>query len=84
MGAISVPASLPSKIDRIAAFGDVGCRVTTKLVQNCASPADWPMAKIASRIAAEKPDVIFFTGDFLYREANCPAADIAKCGGSPP
>ena len=83
VGAIYVPARLITHTNKIAAFGDVGCRVTTKLVQNCASPADWPMAKIASRIAAEKPDVIFFTGDFLYREANCPAADIAKCGGSP-
>ena len=83
VGAIYVPARLRTNITRIAAFGDVGCRVTTRQVQNCASPADWPMASIARRIAEEKPHVIFFTGDFLYREANCPAADIAKCGGSP-
>ncbi len=83
VGSISVPASLPSKIDRIAAFGDVGCRVTTSQIQNCTDPNEWPMAKITQRVANEKPDVIFFTGDFLYREANCPVAELAKCGGSP-
>jgi len=83
VGAIYVPADLPKYTSKIAAFGDVGCRVTTSLIQNCASPDDWPLAKIAQRIAAEKPNVIFFTGDFLYREADCPAAELAKCGGSP-
>ncbi len=83
VGAITVPAALKSKIDRIAAFADVGCRVTTSQIQNCSNRDAWPLAKIAHRIASERPDVIFFAGDFLYREADCPAAELAKCGGSP-
>ena len=84
VGAISVPAKLSSYVDEIAVFGDTGCRITSSMVQNCASPTEWPLAKNAKSVAAAKPDVIFFTGDFFYREAACPTDKLALCGGSPP
>ncbi len=84
VGAIYVPARLHSKIDEIAVFGDTGCRITSSMVQNCASPAEWPLAENARAVAKADPDVIFFTGDFFYREAACPAGKLALCGGSPP
>ena len=84
VGAIGVPAKFQAKFDKIAVFGDTGCRVTAKQVQNCSTPATWPLARNAESLAAAKPDVIFFTGDFFYREAACPAGKLAFCGGSPP
>ena len=84
VGAIGVPAKFKSKFDKIAVLGDTGCRITSKLVQNCSTPTTWPLARNAQSVAAEKPDVIFFTGDFFYREAACPANKLSFCGGSPP
>ena len=83
VGAIDVPAKFQSKFDKIAVFGDTGCRVTAKQVQDCNTPAAWPLARNAQSVAAAKPDVIFFTGDFFYREAACPADKLAFCGASP-
>lgn len=84
VGAISVPAKLSSYVDEIAVFGDTGCRITTSMVQDCASTTAWPLAKNAKAVASAKPDVIFFIGDFFYREAACPSDKLALCGGSPP
>ena len=91
-----VPAALPGKFDKIALFGDTGCRVDDDLHQNCASPTDWPLAKNAKAIAKEKADVVIFTGDFYYREAICGATAtnpnpddptnqpiLDMCGGTP-
>lgn len=84
VGAISVPAEFKSKFDKIAVFGDTGCRITSKLVQNCSTPSTWPLALNAQSVAAAHPDVIFFTGDFFYREIACPTDKLSFCGGSPP
>lgn len=84
VGAIGVPAKFKSKFDKIAVFGDTGCRITSKQVQNCSTPSTWPLARNAQSVAAQQPDVIFFTGDFFYREAACPADKLSFCGGSPP
>ena len=91
-----VPAALPAKFDRIAMFGDTGCRVDDDLHQDCASPTQWPLAKNAKAIAKEKADIVIFTGDFYYREAICGASEtnpnpddpanrpiLDKCGGTP-
>ncbi len=84
VGAIGVPAKFQSKFDKIAVFGDTGCRVTTKQVQDCNSLSAWPLARNAQSVAAAKPDVVFFTGDFFYREAACPKDMLTFCGSSPP
>ncbi len=90
-----VPAVLPAKFNKIAMFGDTGCRVDDDLHQDCASPTQWPLAKNAKAIATEKPDVVIYTGDFYYREAICgktkttlptdPANQpiLDQCGGTP-
>lgn len=84
VGGRSVPARLPRRIRTIAAFGDTGCRILGKEVQNCSSTEDWPLARIAADIARRRPEVVMFVGDFYYREAPCPADQQGECGSSPP
>jgi len=67
---------------RIAVFGDTGCRITSNYVQACNDPTQWPFPLIAQRIADLKPDLVIHVGDYLYREAPCPAGNAA-CAGSP-
>ena len=81
---VAVPASLPSRIDRLALLGDTGCRIASWQVQDCSSPDDWPLALISQRVADASPDAILVNGDFFYREAPCPADHEAECGSSPP
>lgn len=60
--------------------------------QDCDDPADWPFATIAARAAGEQPDrvvpdlvvpdLVVHVGDYIYREAPCPAGDKG-CAGSP-
>jgi len=82
---------------RIVFFGDSGCRIRTYpptppatdptyQVQDCNDPAAFPLARIAGEIAAAKPDLIVDTGDFFYRESDCPALEpyASMCAGSPP
>jgi hypothetical protein len=83
-GGLDIPAAMPARVRTLAMFGDSGCRIKGKTVQNCSNPATWPLARIARRISATKPDVIAFIGDFFYRESACPATLQAECGGSPP
>ena len=83
IGSVRIPAAMPDRVDRMAIFGDTGCRMKGSTFQNCASSDEWPLARIATSIAKERPDVILFTGDFFYREAACPDAQDALCGGSP-
>lgn len=96
VGGRKVPAALPATFNKIALFGDTGCRVDDDLHQDCASPTQWPLAKNSKMIAKERADVAIFTGDFYYREARCgdTKADpdpespvnrpvIDKCGGTP-
>lgn len=80
----TVPARLPSTIRRLALLGDSGCRIASWQVQDCVSPAAWPLARLAQSIAADHPDAIVFNGDFFYREAPCPPAAQDLCGSSPP
>lgn len=83
IGSTSIPAAMPERIERMAIFGDTGCRMKGSAFQDCASADAWPLARISSSIAKEEPDLILFTGDFFYREAACPDNLLALCGGSP-
>ena len=80
IGPFTIPARLPKQMSRIAVFGDTGCRVGQ---QDCTDPEQWPLARIAEHIAAAKPQVILFLGDFFYREIPCPDIQTRWCGGTP-
>ena len=84
IGTASIPAAMPRSVDRMAILGDTGCRMKGSTFQDCSDPSAWPLARVATSIAKERPDLIVFTGDFFYREAACPDAEAALCGGSPP
>lgn len=81
---VPVPARMPARVDRLALLGDSGCRIATWQVQDCASPDEWPLARISQAVAREHPDAVLFNGDFFYREAACPDTAQALCGSSPP
>lgn len=74
----------PAIIRRIVVIGDTGCRLKASAgaYQACNDPASYPFARIASRAAAWKPDLVIHVGDYLYRENGCPAGDLG-CAGSP-
>ncbi|MHB1211251.1 MAG: metallophosphoesterase [Candidatus Nanopelagicales bacterium] len=78
-----VPAALPAVIDEMALVSDTGCRILSFEVQDCSSPAAWPLAAISQSIADDEPDVALVVGDFYYREAACPPTAQALCGSSP-
>lgn len=78
----AIPAAMPKAAQSIAYLADTGCRIKLT-VQNCASPTGWPLATNASLIAQNSADLIIHGGDYIYREKACPAADAARCGGSP-
>jgi hypothetical protein len=67
---------------RIMVFGDTGCRITGSVAQDCSDPKAWPFPLIAAEAAKMKPDLVIHVGDYLYREAPCPAGNTA-CAGSP-
>jgi hypothetical protein len=67
---------------RIVTFGDTGCRLKGKEVQDCNDPAAWPFPKIVAQAAAAHPDLVIHVGDYHYREDACPV-DRAGCAGSP-
>lgn len=74
-------------IRRIAVIGDTGCRLDdyegrVQAYQACNDPAAWPFAQVARSVAAWQPDLIVHVGDYLYREAACPAGNNG-CAGSP-
>ena len=78
-----VPLALPAPDPhRIVVFGDTGCRVKGKALQDCSDPKEWPFAKIAAKAAKLKPDLVIHVGDYLYRESACPAG-VAGCAGTP-
>ena len=92
-----LPLLPPGTPSRIVAFGDTGCRIASfpptppatepgYEIQHCNSPVAWPLETIAEEIAAAKPDLILDTGDYFYREADCPTTgpETPKCAGSPP
>ena len=79
----ALPARMPAEVRRLAMLGDTGCRISSSQVQDCASSGTWPLATISARIAEERPDIVLHVGDYFYREAACPSANVSWCGGSP-
>jgi len=78
------PLILPkSDPDRIIAFGDTGCRIKGKQIQNCNDPDTWPFKKIAMSVDTDKPGLVIHVGDYLYRESPCPESSQSFCGGTP-
>jgi hypothetical protein len=73
---------LPATVRRIAIFGDTGCRIAGKALQDCNDPGSWPFPVIAEEAAAKRPDLVIHLGDYYYREGACPAGR-AGCAGSP-
>jgi len=69
---------------RIVVMGDTGCRLSDKhgLYQECNNDSLWPFAHVAKAVAAAEPDLIVYTGDYIYRESPCPAGNKG-CEGSP-
>ena len=61
-------------IRRIVIVGDTGCRIKVPAsgdgdpIQDCADPAAWPWARVASAAAATQPDLVIHLGDYHYRE----------------
>ncbi len=97
VGGLRLPLLPVGTPKRIALVGDTGCRVEVYPptppatepdvdIQDCNTPSAWPLETIAREIAAAKPDVIVDTGDFFYRESDCPSSgpDAPLCAGSPP
>lgn len=78
----SIPAAMPSSVDKIAMFADSGCRMDQYRIQDCNNANKWPLAQIAGRIAAQKPDLIIDPGDYVYREIRCPEKFVNECGGT--
>jgi Calcineurin-like phosphoesterase len=67
---------------RILVVGDSGCRIASFAAQACNDPAAWPFARVAQSAASFAPDLVIHVGDYVYREASCPAG-FAGCAGSP-
>ncbi len=82
VGGRTIPAAIPANVTRIGILADTGCRVEAGRIQDCAKA--WPLAPIAARLASLKPQVILNPGDYYYREAACPPANVAQCGVNPP
>ena len=76
---LPLPKAQPS---RILIFGDSGCRLKGRTVQDCNNPRAWPFAALARLAAAHHPDLVIHLGDYWYRETPCPAGR-AGCAGSP-
>lgn len=84
VGTRPVPAHLPASIQRMAIFGDSGCRIITGEVQDCVDTEAWPLSIISGAMARTHPDAVLFAGDFFYREGPCPEDEQDECGSSPP
>ncbi len=71
-------------IRRIVVIGDTGCRLkaSDNAYQDCNNPAAFPFARIATRAARWKPQLVVHVGDYHYRENPCPSGK-AGCAGSP-
>jgi hypothetical protein len=85
VGGLRIPASMPARVTRLGIFDDTGCRIRSgDETQDCANDRAWPLARIARRVAASRPQVVLMPGDFFYRESACPPSEQALCAGSPP
>ena len=78
----TIPASMPTSVQKIGMFADSGCRMDEYRVQACNDYNKWPLAQIAGRIASERPDLIIDPGDYVYREIRCPEKFNSDCGGT--
>jgi predicted phosphodiesterase len=92
--ALTPPVANPK---RIVVLGDTGCRIKVEpshpddadhdddksKVQDCNDSKQWPFKAVANAAAASKPDLIIHVGDYIYREAACPAGNSKDCKGSP-
>ena len=74
--------TLPAEVNRIVVFGDTGCRIDGKALQDCNDTKTWPFPVIAKKAAGKKPDLVIHVGDYYYRETACPA-DSKGCENSP-
>lgn len=79
----SIPASMPTSVDEMAIFGDSGCRIKAGTTEDCNNPKAWPLPRVSRSLAAERPDLVLYLGDFFYREQACPDSAADLCGGSP-
>ena len=79
--ALPLPKANPQ---RIAVFGDTGCRLkkADNAWQACTDGDAWPFAKLAASVARLNPDLVVHVGDYHYRENACPP-DVKGCQGSP-
>lgn len=68
-------AAAPSRVQRVVALGDTGCRASE---QNCADPSAWPFAAVAHGALQAGGDVAVHVGDYIYRET------VRDCGGKQP
>jgi predicted phosphodiesterase len=71
-----------ARANRIVVLGDTGCRIKGLTVQACNDSTQWPFPRVAAAAARLKPDLVIHVGDYLYREAACPALNKG-CAGSP-
>ncbi|HIE88650.1 MAG TPA: metallophosphoesterase [Gammaproteobacteria bacterium] len=78
---LPVPVENPK---RIVTIGDTGCRLSKShgLYQQCNNDNLWPFAQVAKSVEAAAPDLILYTGDYIYREDSCPDGDMG-CANSP-
>ena len=78
---LPVPVEQPK---RIVVMGDTGCRLSKKhgLYQSCDNDSLWPFAQVARSVEAAAPDLILYTGDYIYRESPCLDGDVG-CKESP-
>ena len=75
------PTTAPT---RIVVMGDSGCRLSAKhgLYQACNNSSIWPFKQISESVAQSAPELIIYTGDYIYRESPCPTGNKG-CEGSP-
>ncbi|HIG68268.1 MAG TPA: hypothetical protein EYQ44_10765 [Porticoccaceae bacterium] len=76
-----VPKNNP---ETILVIGDTGCRVSSShgLYQACNNSSEWPFKRLAKSAASQHPDLIIYTGDYIYREAPCPEGN-SGCKDTP-
>lgn len=76
------PKAGKASTDGAAAGGHDADEAAPGKYQDCDVPAQWPFARIAAQAAASRPDLVLHVGDYVYREAACPASQPG-CAGSP-
>lgn len=84
LGDWMLPLPVKKQPSRIVVMGDTGCRLSAKhgLYQECNNNSLWPFAQVAKSAGETEPDLIIYTGDYIYRESPCPEGDKG-CEGSP-